>query len=321
MIVPLLHALNPEHADASYRQDNITIDQVYTQLDVAHGIQDEDGKISVDRVPLFEVMSELPKMVLLGDPGSGKSTVVRFLALCMCGYCEAEVNGNQQEKDNWKTQLAKHGWSDFIYIPLLVEWRDFAFKLPDDIENGHSGLLLDYLKRDAHKRGIEPETLRTVLESGRALLLLDGLDEVPPTRRELLRDIVHEFLRTWHPLNRYLVTCRILSYQQKEYQIPALAQRTIYPLTEEQITHFIRAWYIALHVANKIERVDAEARTEDLLRTISRPDLSTMAENPMLLTVIAWVHNVDGRLPDARVLVYDRCVELLLFRWAKCRSR
>jgi len=52
-----------------------------------------------------------------------------------------------------------------------------------------------------------------------------------------------------------------------------------------------------------------------LVHAVRRRDLWRLAQNPLLLTVMALVHTNKGELPDARVLLYEDIVDLLLWRW------
>ncbi|MCB0121026.1 MAG: hypothetical protein KDE58_02220, partial [Caldilineaceae bacterium] len=84
-------------------------------------------------------------------------------------------------------------------------------------------------------------------------------------------------------------------------------------LTEEQSDQFITAWYRQLATNNQVR--NADDLSTRLQRAVRRPDLRHLAGNPLLLTVMAIVHTKQGILPDARALLYDDIVDLLLWRW------
>jgi hypothetical protein len=101
-------------------------------------------------------------------------------------------------------------------LPVLVILRDFAHSLPAappfPAEPHH---LWDFITRRLTAQNLDfvSEPLRHALDEGQVLLLLDGLDEVAgQASRRFVRDAVHTFM-TRYPDNRYLITCRILSYQ------------------------------------------------------------------------------------------------------------
>ena len=84
-------------------------------------------------------------------------------------------------------------------------------------------------------------------------------------------------------------------------------------LDDEKIDGFIAAWYGQLKAMNAVS--DADARAGKLQRAVRQEDLRRLAQNPLLLTVMALVHTRKGELPDARALLYEDVVELLLWRW------
>ncbi|MCL4255501.1 MAG: hypothetical protein KJ043_17215, partial [Anaerolineae bacterium] len=75
------------------------------------------------------------------------------------------------------------------------------------------------------------------------------------------------------------------------------ATETFAPFNQEQINHFVNAWYTALIAMNDIDTQTAQSRIKDLTDGLSNPALQAVASNPMLLTVMAIVHNHTGALP------------------------
>jgi len=252
-----------------------------------------------------------PRLVLLGDPGSGKSTFVNHLALCL-------ANEGLHPKADWLARLEgwPPAWQGLLPIPIIL--RDVAAWLettqPDE---QRSALFSAYLHHWLAQLGLEDlqDLLLHQLREGKALLLLDGLDEAPPHEDILLplKAMIEE-LPTAYP-GPILVTCRVLSYQDPRWRLrdgrwPSFE---LAHLTEEQIDWFTTAWYQQL-AANKQVRSATDLTTR-LQRAVRRPDLRPLAGNPLLLTVMAIVQTTKGVLPDARALLYDDIVELLLWRW------
>jgi hypothetical protein len=95
--------------------------------------------------------------------------------------------------------------------------RDFTHTLPDPLpRSAEAHHLWDFIqgRLAAQNLAFVARPLAQVLEAGRALLLFDGLDEVTTAgQRAFVRDAVLAFLKRYHPDNRALVTCRVLSYQ------------------------------------------------------------------------------------------------------------
>jgi formylglycine-generating enzyme required for sulfatase activity len=252
-------------------------------------------------------------LVLTGEPGSGKSTFIdhltHALALrrweCLPGWPERERNA----------------------LPIPVILRDFTHWLGEREKPVQAGanLLWDYIRHDLGQWQLSAAAgvLEKALEDGRAVVLLDGLDEVPAddeapaddeTRLTLVKNSVQRFVERYRN-NRHLVTCRVLSYQEPHWQLP---ERTfpdveLARFTAEQIDRFITAWY--REVGSKWRRLspaDIPVLAGKLRRAVRRKELWRLAPNPLLLTVMALVHSQKRELPEKRALLYDAAVDILL---------
>ncbi|MBN8595028.1 MAG: SUMF1/EgtB/PvdO family nonheme iron enzyme [Anaerolineae bacterium] len=292
----LLRVLNPR--DATVDTKSITIDKVYTPLYFRRG------------TALTQMAYSKSKLVVLGDPGSGKSTFLQFLTVSLTGHL---IN----PESDWMSELQEQGWEQGEYIPLRVTLRDFAQDIPAGTMTGGANLLFDHIERQLARPRLEAcfPALQEALENGSALVLLDGLDEVPDERRDLIRQTIMDFIQRNHQSNRYIVTCRILSYTQEAWKLRDMDTQTIAPFEEEQIAHFVRAWYTTLAELREIDMATAERRTEELIAEMENEQVGKIAQNPMLLTVMAIVHNHQGALPKEIARLYQDCVELLMQKW------
>lgn len=328
----LLKALNPR--DASSDAKPITVEQVYTPLDTRHIVTRDKttGRIlpsheiekmkrvgkekELQQTPMtaMEAASMLPQLVLLGDPGSGKSTFVNFLALCLSGHL-IDPDGD------WLEQLQKQGWTVGEKLPVLVTLRDFA--QDSSGEKGTAAQLFDHIERQLAKWALDEAfpVIEAALNEGWALVLLDGLDEVPDEKREWVREAVKDFMVRCHDDNRYLITCRILSYSNPEWRIPVVPEHTIAGFDRKKINHFVEAWYNALVALKAIDPQTAQQRIADLTQGLNHPHLGNIASNPMLLTVMAIVHNHTGALPRENARLYAQCVDLLMLKWRPVSAR
>ena len=263
----------------------------------------------------LEAVAQTPRLVLVGEPGGGKSTFVNHLAYCL-------ANANLEPRGAWLNRLP--AWpadaGELLPVPVtlryLAAWLGKATDPPPK-----TGLPLAYLASWLGENGLGDclEFLTDHLQDGAAILLLDGLDEVPVQAAVLgrIKEMIND-LSTAYPSLRVVVTCRVLSYQDKRWHLPDTLWPTVVelaPLDEEKIDAFISAWYRQLAVMR--ERTPGEAQTSaaKLSRAVRREDLRRLARNPLLLTTMAVVHTRRDELPDARVLLYRDVVDLLLSRW------
>ncbi len=127
---------------------------------------------------------------------------------------------------------------------------------------------------------------------------------------------------TRYAKSRFVVTCRTLSYQRSEWRLDdkMFTSFELAPFDNDKIKAFISAWYADLVRMGNLDSVRADNFEVRLKASVKRKDLSRIANNPLLLTVMALVNTHRGRLPDARVLLYEECVDILLWRWEEIKS-
>ncbi len=313
-------SLDPDYADPN-RGENLKLVDVYTALDTTQleRVESEDElrtyllrQGEARRISAQTMINSQPRLVLLGDPGSGKSTLVNFLA-----YVLAQA-GRAEDPGAWLERLRKTGpWSHGALLPLRVVLRDFAAGL-EDARRGQYRLLLSYVRRSLESWGLDdfwPHLQASLAEPQEPLLiLLDGLDEVPSSKRRVVVETLND-LASRYPAHRYLVTCRIYAYVGQTWQMHDFHQATLAPFNQGQITHFINAWYDELARRERFSQVEARTRAWRLRGAVTRHDLRGLAERPLLLTVMALLHTFRGQLPDDRVELYRWTVDLLLRRW------
>ncbi|MBM3749297.1 MAG: NACHT domain-containing protein, partial [Acidobacteria bacterium] len=267
----------------------------------------------------LEAVGRDRQMVLLGDPGSGKSTFANYLALCLAG-ARLEQAGQPSEipGQNWLGQLP--AWPHGPVLPLQVALRHLEKSQWCD---GTAGGLWNFIAETltTQNLGDFARYLRQELLNGHVLVILDGLDEVAdPQKRECVRHAVAAFAATYnHPANRYLVTCRTYAYQDPQRQLPGFTAYTLAPFDAEQIDRFIACWYEEVRRLGWKSESEAQDLTGRLQAATRRPDLAPLAENPLQLTMMASLHYSWGRLPDDRVELYRQMVDLLLVRWQEAR--
>ncbi|NJL27529.1 MAG: NACHT domain-containing protein [Thermoanaerobaculia bacterium] len=171
---------------------------------------------------------QTPRAVVLGDPGSGKTTLCRFLAVVLAG--EAKLGDVAAGED---------------VLALFLPFREYVRQCR---ETGDCSLVA-FLEQEAqnHLQVTLPKGfLEEKLEAGQAVVLLDGLDEVGSAgEREEMRERVLAFGRN-HPKVPMLVTSRIAGYTEAplpENGQDGFAHLHLAPFEDDDLRAFVRHWY------------------------------------------------------------------------------
>lgn len=326
-----LSGLDPNASDPN--RGGMSLEKLYVSLDTQTPKEqpEEDekktgrklpGRPGEEREPLSALeawmISDRRRVVLLGLPGTGKSTFVRYLALSMA---KAEMSREAELPKDWKGRAL---------LPFIISLGRFAETLPADCRKGRAELVENYLlqtlKDDESAKDFAPLALQTLEREG-ALIMFDGLDEVANLRlRPLVVQAVDDFAEKYgsNPSNHFLVTCRTYSYQHDaEWKLTGWPTHELALLSHEKINYFIKAWYEELTRIEPARKDEYAHKRKELLETLQPDDrrhLLDIAMFPLILTIMAVVHTHYGSLPDTRAEVYERCVELLLIRWQGERS-
>jgi len=301
------------------------LSSVYVPLVVAGGDRDEGAKVRLAVESSMREQSALPLLHALGSqslyvpggPGSGKSTFCRWVAWLVCegAMPKADVECPEQFAEAFPASFAGK-------LPVLVPLREFWEKLP--VKPAGASLTAHELavtldgwlqERTTTARGID---LRSFIDSGRALVLFDGVDEVPTSHprvgdgnpHQLLLSGLSHAVKEWRPKgNILLLTSRPYGLTEDEAKRVGLEAAPIADLPSELQQVLARRWF-------RIQKQDAErgdASAEDLTRDITERDwLRPLAANPLMLTAMCAIYSDGGKLPQDRHQLYDRIVDSVL---------
>ena len=259
---------------------------------VPQNVKEESN--STQPISILDLINDGEKIykytVILGRPGSGKSTLTQYKAL------------------EWAT--TKEISLPLQELPLLIELRNYV-ENRDKAQN-----FLHYLHQGSGVLGgtLNQHELDEWLNNRQTVVMFDGLDEVldDRTRENVVIDIIN--FTTNYPKVRVLVTSRIVGYEQQRHRFQSANFREfmLQDLNIDQITSFVTQWH---KLAFEDQSDEGDRKCDRLLNSIDRSSaFQELAGNPLLLTMMAILNRFE-ELPRDRATLYERASELLLQRW------
>jgi NACHT domain len=263
------------------------------------------------RVALSEALGRHRCLVVLGDPGSGKSTWLRFLALTFAQGRES---------------VREHLGIDEDRLPILVPLSAFAEWRREEPELS----LQHFFPRWFAAQGLAGggPLFNDALHGGSAILLLDGLDEMLSSADRTAVSCAVSQLAVDCPGCRVIITSRIAGYAPGSL-LTEFTHLHIAPFDDDDIRRFTEQWSRAFEDVGATNptplsdeaRRRAELRAESLFQAVTtNPSVRRLGTNPLLLTLLALIHHQGTRLPHRRVDLYRLCVEALAETWNLARS-
>ncbi len=282
----------------------VPIEDIYIPLSLSPGSVNDSG-IDPPRISPLTRLAAGQYSVVLGDPGSGKSTLLKFLALV--GRSSALQNRAGAQPDG--------------RLPIYITLRKYADELKTQQNLSLVRFIRDSAQADLSLEGADSAFFEYYLETGQALLFFDGLDELPNAQykfmvRERIRTLLSSF-----PGNVAIVTSRIVGYEPPHrFDDRTFSHFVVSRLSLAEIRQFVDDWY-RVRVENEAERRDHIRGLMRILEDQNYQAIRELAENPLLLTIVALVHRIDAVLPDERVVLYQKCTETLLNTWHTWKQR
>jgi len=327
-----LSGINPKTKYNMYK--NLNVGSIYIPL-MTQGseIKEESTKLNIAKdiklLSAVEMLNKHKYLVLMGEPGSGKSTFINFISWCLAGE---ELNNRFANMKVLTTPLPdEYGndfdqrqlWSHGKILPIRIVLRDFvARSLPKKRQKVGALDLWKFIEselKNAKLSDYTPHLERELKEIG-GLILLDGLDEVPEAnkRRESVKFIIEDFKSTFQ-LCRIMITCRTYAYQQQHWKLPGFKETVISTFSSGQIHRFVDRWYNHIAILDNLNPEDAQGRAEIFKYSVfNNRRLQDLASRPLILTLMVSLHSWrGGSLPEMREKLYANIVDMLLDWWEK----
>lgn len=255
------------------------------------------GRRLVEPRPIVELVQDSgSSLAILGAPGGGKTTFLKFLSLVHCTGQEGALG--------LKARLP-------VPLPLtfVAEALDAAEAEGESLED----IIVRYYRQEREQD--VAEVLKRALEVGGALLLLDGLDEVGGVERRsrIVKEVERFLARRAAAGNQLILASRPLGYSEVRLEADGLVECSLSGFGDEQISEFVEKWTRAVNKKGGLQGLKLNG---ELLNALNRDrEVRELACNPMLLTLLALRRLQGEPLPGRRIELYRGFTETILRQW------
>ncbi|MFF9859633.1 NACHT domain-containing protein [Streptomyces tendae] len=233
----------------------------------------ENAPARTGRMPADAALDREPRVLLRGDAGSGKTTLVQWLAVT----------------------AAREGTRIPFVLPLRTLIRTGPLPTPSA-----------FLSAVGCPLSPPDGWAERVLTTSRALVMVDGLDEIPQADRHATRDWLSGLLHAY-PGNRWLLTTRPTAVRTDWLAQERFGELSLAPMGRAEVATFVHRWHEAARAP------EYEQRLLDSLRI--KRDLARLVTNPLMCGLICALHRERrGYLPTGRKELYDAALTMLLAR-------
>ena len=250
-----------------------------------------------------EARKENKRMVVLADPGMGKSTLLKQEVLTVITRAEEQLESNEK--------------TEKIVIPLLFRLSKLAESKKTSLERIFELLREEYGEwwQECDRRVSFESLLREKLKAGTCLLLLDALDEVPKEQRLDLKERLNRFAKQYPCA--IVLTSRIVGYDGSF--VNGGKDVEIVPFGREETRKYIEYWFKNAEEYLQNETVSAEGLIVELEQ---KPQIQGLVQNPLLLSLLCSLYQTKGLiLPARRTQVYQQAVNYMLKDWSRENER
>ncbi|HWT00214.1 MAG TPA: NACHT domain-containing protein [Pyrinomonadaceae bacterium] len=286
------HRLSVAYVTLSVRQGSNA-----EETDLSEVEQPPEGQSKNDPgspVSVNEVLAETNRLIVLGEAGSGKTTLLQWVAV------------RSAQKD-FKGGLVD--WNETIpFFIRLRQCSETGLPAPEDFPKFVSTVIAGSMPH-----GWVHEQLR----SGRAVVLIDGLDELGQAMRDEVRDWLRELMNSYERV-RFVVSSRPYAIEEGWMEAEGFVNAELLPMELPDINNFIDQWHEA--VLEQLQEEEARAKMKPLaenlkLTMLRESQKRKLATNPLLCAMLCALNrDRQEQLPSDRIELYEACIHMLVER-------
>ncbi|WP_206786612.1 NACHT domain-containing protein [Amycolatopsis sp. MtRt-6] len=282
--------------DLARSVERYALTPAFVALSAASGRWDDDHTWSGGRRnDVVNVLASADHHVVIGEAGSGKTTLLQWIAVATA-------------REQLPPKLGK--WKG--RIPLVVRLRRYVEQPLPEVE-----ALTDEVASNLGAR--KPVGWCTdILAGGRALVLIDGLDELPVARRPAVQDWLNR-LRNEFPDSVFIISGRPAALRHPGFKLEEYAMAQLEPMGPDQISALVQHWHVSTSSGLPKEHQEGHRAKGKLVaeHILHSPVLLDLARTPLLCAVLCaltYARKGIGSLPRRRIELYENALEMLAGR-------
>lgn len=262
------------------------------ELKRAYAMKGSELEFQLSQVPWNEAKKKSQKIMVLADPGMGKSTLLKM---------ETRLTAQEESK---KLRENQKNVNDVVF-PIFLRLSDLSKNEEEVIDVVPLLINRDYPKIYSRIDDFIAEKLK----DGKCILLLDALDEVPKEHRKHLSDKLNRFAKNYScPI---ISTSRIVGYAG--VFLEGIKEVEIVPFNQKQVDRYVKAWFTNAAATFNNDSVTAEGLLQEIQ---SKPQIKGLTQNPLLLSLLCSLYQEKQlSLPARRCQIYEKAVHAILKDW------
>ncbi len=233
-------------------------------------------------------------LLIEGQPGSGKTTLLKHISYSLMQNTKIE------------------GLEGFMPILIFVkDLKDYFERYKNIKPKATTAEAILSFYFDETENGLDFETVLSFCNAGKAIFLLDGLDEINTKSRDIAIESFADF-KSKHRKNKFVLSGR--PHGMVGSVVDRFGDRhiNIQTLNMEQVQEFIRRWFSYIyHQGSKIGERTADSMISEIK---IHPGISALIDNPLMLTAICILYHDGKELPGQRAELYKNFIENLLYK-------
>lgn len=259
-------------------------------------IKRDNGKDKSKPIEFFEFLSKIHRVVLLGDPGNGKTTFTKKICYELSSrYTDRLFAGRE-------------------IVPFLVFINDYHV---EKMKNRIS--IIDFINNELKNyfqgKKIPNGFFEYLLLNGYILMIFDGLDELLNAgfREKMVKEI--ELFCTLYPSVPVIVTSRRVGYEEAALREDMFEIYEMTSFDESQIQEYVQKWF----------SLDTDLKTNEQIQKadsfmLESEKVSDLRSNSLMLSLMCNIYKQENYIPENRPKIYQACSEILFRKWDRRRN-